>query len=88
MRRENKARLTVAAILLAAAVILFLTVKYIISNNPVWAGGSGQTIRTVVIDPGHGGSNNTKIPRLGPRYFCIYRNDFPDFVQPIPKGKA
>ena len=72
MRRENKARLTVAAILLAAAVILFLTVKYIVSNNPVWASSSGQTIRTVVIDPGHAESINTKeTPQTDLRYFLL-----------------
>ena len=89
MRQENKARLTVAVILLAAAVILFFTIKYIISKHPVWAGDSGQAIRTVIIDPGHGASINTKqMPRFRTRHFSAFRNVFLDCAQPNSEEKC
>lgn len=54
LRQETKRRLAVAAILLAAVLLVFLTVHYIEKSSPVSV-TSADGIHTVILDPGHGG---------------------------------
>lgn len=54
MRLREQRWIPIAAVLVAAAVILFLVVRYIEKVSPVCVTGM-QMIDTVVIDPGHGG---------------------------------
>lgn len=54
MRFRDRRWIPIAAVLTAAAVILFLVVRYIDRASPVSISGI-QMIDTIVIDPGHGG---------------------------------